>query len=364
MSRSSRLADVWPNQVRQNTRDGAVEDRRERSGRGVRVVLSELQRRHRNARLPTFAVLFAEFRQGLLGTLGLPRGAPARARGVGAGYAAAVPAPGVRSTCGAARRPASRSAAWKDTSCARLGLVFRGGRLGFLDSLIGDRMSLDGTAQLDELVSHDSGFGEEPARPRTDGLANMRRFAALPWRGGLLRHLTSVWMACGAVPGALAREQCLRRKVRDQRQERREERRGTLAPRTTACALSSLSSLRTRTPIASRATPESFREVAAASPDTSSLKIAKTTVLFDRVQARGPGPGAIAAPGWPGAERGASQPAAVLTSLHDPILSHCSCSTSPSLAAGSSWTSCAERCRLSPRGRSCGPFPCSPDTCF
>ena len=152
MSRSSRLADVWPGQVRQNTRDGAVEDRRERGGRGVRVVLSEPQRRHRNAHLPTFAVLFAEFRQGLLGTLGLPRGAP--------GYAAAVPAPGVRSTCGAARRPASRSAAWKDTSRARLGLVFRGGRLGFLDSLIGDRMSLDGTAQLDELVSHDSGFGD------------------------------------------------------------------------------------------------------------------------------------------------------------------------------------------------------------
>src|SRR5262252_6460721 len=50
----------------------------------------------------------------------------------------------------------------------------------------------------------------------------------------------------------------------------------------TLSALSSPFSFRTRTPIASPfATPDSFREAAAASADISSLKIAKTTVLFD-----------------------------------------------------------------------------------
>ena len=77
MSRSLRLADIWPSQVRlvqpgpPEYRDGAVEDRRERGGRGAGVVLGEPQRGHCNRHLPAFAVLFAEFRQGLLGALGL-----------------------------------------------------------------------------------------------------------------------------------------------------------------------------------------------------------------------------------------------------------------------------------------------------
>ena len=41
-----------------------------------------------------------------------------------------------------------------------LGLACRRSRLGFLDNLVGDRMCLRGTAQISELVSHDSGFGD------------------------------------------------------------------------------------------------------------------------------------------------------------------------------------------------------------
>src|SRR5262245_2893324 len=45
-------------------------------------------------------------------------------------------------------------------NCGQLGLARCGGRLGFLDGLVGDGMSLRGAAQLAELVSYDSGFGD------------------------------------------------------------------------------------------------------------------------------------------------------------------------------------------------------------
>jgi hypothetical protein len=50
---------------------GAVEDRRERGDRRVRVVLGEPQRRGGDARLPVVVVLVAEFGEGLLGALGI-----------------------------------------------------------------------------------------------------------------------------------------------------------------------------------------------------------------------------------------------------------------------------------------------------
>src|ERR1019366_4317477 len=72
------------------------------------------------------------------------------------------------------RRPATRSGLW---SCAtsyhrgrtfRLGLVCGGGRVGFLESLVGDIMSLRGPAQIGELVRHKGGFGNgrQPADSR------------------------------------------------------------------------------------------------------------------------------------------------------------------------------------------------------
>ncbi len=56
--------------------------------------------------------------------------------------------------------PASISFSRLARTCSQLGLVCRGGRLGFLDSLVGDRMSLHGTAQIGELVGHERGFGD------------------------------------------------------------------------------------------------------------------------------------------------------------------------------------------------------------
>ena len=67
-----------------------------------------------------------------------------------------------RSPRGPARLQPHRAAA---TGPSGLGLVCRGGRLGFLDSLVGDRMSLRGTAQISELVRHERGlWRREPAR--------------------------------------------------------------------------------------------------------------------------------------------------------------------------------------------------------
>ena len=48
-------------------RSGAVQDRRERGGRRVRVVLGEPQRRRGDADIPTVAVLVAEVGEDLLG---------------------------------------------------------------------------------------------------------------------------------------------------------------------------------------------------------------------------------------------------------------------------------------------------------
>ena len=62
-----------------------------------------------------------------------------------------------RSPRGPARLQPHRAAA---AGPSGLGLVCRGGRLGFLDSLVGDRMSLRGTAQISELVRHERGLGD------------------------------------------------------------------------------------------------------------------------------------------------------------------------------------------------------------
>ena len=47
-----------------------------------------------------------------------------------------------------------------DAICGESGLARCGGRLRFLDSLVGDSMGLRGAAQLGELVSHYCRFGD------------------------------------------------------------------------------------------------------------------------------------------------------------------------------------------------------------
>ena len=171
-----------------------------------------------------------------------------------------------------AAEPSKTPAAQKAQARTELGLVCRGGRVGFLESLVRDLMSLGGPAQLGELARHEVGFGN--GSQYTDSRFAAGQLAAEPLAIGLIQSQALV----------VKRAQQAAAYQADGETDRGEQRQDQALPTLrfpTFSTLTSPSSLRTRTPMASWcATPESFSEAAAVSADASSWKIAKTTVLF------------------------------------------------------------------------------------